>query len=140
MTLGIDLSQEVRDAFQRLRTSRNPNYAILLSPDVDTLKVNLEKEFKDGISLDDMIKELPTNLPRFIIYMPERVHPDGRKSYPLILISYCPPGLPPQVNIVYSNSRTELQKDFQINHIWDITKRIHLGDAELKEKFETNKW
>lgn len=140
MTLGVDIVQEAKDAFQRLRTSRVPNYAIILRPDVDTLKVELEKEFNEGISLDDIINELPTNEPRFIVYMPERVHPDGRKSYPLILINYCPPGLPPQINIVYSNSRTELSKEFQINHLWDTKKRISLGDEELKEKFETNKW
>lgn len=139
MTLGIDITQEAKDAFQKLRTSRVPNYAIILSPDVETLKVNLEEAI-EGISLDDIAQKLPTDRPRFVVYMPERTHPDGRKSYPLILINYCPPGLPPQINIVYSNSRTELQKEFMINHLWDIKKRISLGDEELLEKFETNKW
>ena len=141
MTLGIDITQEVRDAFQRLRSSRNPNYAMLMAPDVQTLKLELLEEFPDGVSLDDLAMKLPSDKPRFIIYMPERLHPDGiRKSYPLILINYCPPGLSPQVNIVYSNSRTDLAKTFQLNHMWDIKKKLQLGDEELKEKFETNKW
>lgn len=140
MTLGVDITHEAREAFDRLRKSRVTNYAIVLVPDVDTLKLNLETEYNEGITLDDLALKLPQDQPRFVVYMPERVHPDGRKSYPLILISYCPPSLPPQVNIVYSNSRSELHKTFQVNHMWDINRRLDLDDEDLKEKFNTNKW
>ena len=56
------------------------------------------------------------------------------------MIAYCPSGLAPQVNIVFTNSRTSLSKAFQLDLIWDTKKAILLGDEELKERFETNKW
>lgn len=138
--LAMDLTQEARDAFYRLRTSRTPNHAFVMRPDPDDLKIYLEHEYPEGKSLDDIAMSLPSNEPRFVIIMPERVHPDGRKSYPFVLCCYCPPGLSPQVNIVYSNSRTLIARDFQLNLIWDVHKKLALGDEELIEKFNTNKW
>lgn len=141
MSLTVDITSEVRNAFDKLRVSRKPNHAIIIRPDPEAVKLTLEHEFPDGMSLDDIADLLPKNEPRFIIMMPERVHPDGiRKSYPLLMIAYCPSGLAPQVNIVFTNSRTSLSKAFQLDLIWDTKKAILLGDEELKERFETNKW
>lgn len=138
--LAVDLTAEARNAFMTLRTSRTPNHAFVMRPDPDDLKIYLEHEYPEGKSLDDIAMQLPSNEPRFIVIMPERVHPDGRKSYPFVLCCYCPPGLSPQVNIVYSNSRTLIARDFQLNLIWDVHKKLALGDEELIDKFNTNKW
>jgi hypothetical protein len=48
--------------------------------------------------------------------------------------------LAPQVNVVYSNARTLLVKEFQMNLVWEVKKKLQLGDEELVEKFNTNKW
>jgi hypothetical protein len=138
--LAIDIVSEARNAFQKLRTSRTPNHAILLRPEQDELKVLLEQEFPEGKSLDELASLLPPAEPRFIVIMPERVHPDGRKSYPIVLVAYCPAGLAPQVNVVYSNARTALVRDFQLNLVWEVKKKLQLGDEELSDKFATNKW
>jgi hypothetical protein len=58
----------------------------------------------------------------------------------MVLICYCPPGLSPQVNVVYSNARTTLVKVFQLNLVWEVKKKLQLGDEELIDKFATNKW
>ena len=136
----LDIQSEVRNAFEELRKSRTPNHCIILAPEVDTLSVKLLEEHKEGLSLDDVASKLPKSQPRFIITMPERVHKDGRKSYPIVMIAYCPPGLSPQVNIVYSNSRIQLAKDLNLQSVWEIKKKYQLGDEEMAEKFETNKW
>ena len=138
--LAMDLTSEARNAFMTLRTSRTPNHAFVMRPDPDDLKIYLEHEYPEGKSLDDIAMQLPSNEPRFIVIMPERVHPDGRKSYPFVLCCYCPPGLSPQVNIVYSNSRTLIARDFQLNLIWDVHKKLALGDDVLIDKFYTTKW
>lgn len=140
MSLDIDLVQEAREAFQKLRMSRTANHAFVLKPETDTLKITVEYEYPEGKSLDEIAEDLPSDEPRFIVIMPERVHPDGRKSYPLALICYCPQGMSPQTNIVYSNSRNTISRDFQLTHVWDVKKRSAIGDEELIEKFETNKW
>lgn len=140
MAVHIDLTDAARQAFESLRHSRTPNHSFVLAADVDELKLNLVAEYPEGMSLDDIAMKLPSNEPRFIIIMPERVHPDGRKSYPFVLCCYCPQGLAPQVNIVYSNSRTVIAREFQMNLIWEVHKKLQLGDEELIDKFETNKW
>jgi hypothetical protein len=138
--LTIDVGPEARQAFQKLRTSRTPNCAFILRTDPDSLKVSVEHEFPEGKALDNLATLLPVSEPRFIVLMPERVHADERKSYPLVLICYIPQGLSPQVNIVYSNTRTTLVKEFQLNLVWEVKKKLQLGDEELIEKFATNDW
>jgi hypothetical protein len=140
MTLDLDLTAEVRHAFDDLRVSRTPNHALVIKTSEQTLKLELDGLYPEGKSLDDIAATLPSGEPRFIIIMPERVHPDGRKSYPIVLCSYCPSGLAPQVNVVYSNARTLLVKEFQMNLVWEVKKKLQLGDEELVEKFNTNKW
>lgn len=136
----LDITKEARNAYEELHRSRTANHAILLKPDVDTLSVQLLEEFKEGIPLDDLASKLPTDQPRFMIVMPERTHADGRKSYPIVLIAYCPPGQSPQTNIVYSNARGQIAKEFNITYVWEIKKKYQLGDEEMAEKFQTNKW
>jgi hypothetical protein len=138
--LAIDIVAEARNAFLSLRQSRTANHSLVLRADVDSLKVELEADYPEGKSLDDIAQSLPSSEPRFIVVMPERSHPDGRKSYPLILIVYLPAGLSPQVNIVYSNARTVIAKEFQIPLVWEVKKLLQLGDEELAEKLATNKW
>lgn len=111
-----------------------------MKPDDATLSVQLVEEHPEGMTLDDVAQKLPKADPFFVIIMPERTHKDGRKSYPIVLIAYCPQGLSPQINIVYSNSRIQIAKEFNIQNVWQIKKKYQLGDEELAEKFETNKW
>jgi hypothetical protein len=138
--LEIELTAPARDAFQSLRTSKTPNHAFILRTDPEKLQILVEHEFPEGKCLDELANLLPAIEPRFIALMPERIHPDGRKSYPMVLICYCPPGLSPQVNVVYSNARTTLVKVFQLNLVWEVKKKLQLGDEELVDKFATNKW
>ena len=136
----LNLTSEVRNAFQDLRKSRTPFHTIILTPDVENLSVILVENATEGIPFDDLSKKLPPDSPRIIISMPERVHPDGRKSYPIIMVAYCPNNLSPQVNIVYSNARTQIVREFQIQHVWEVKKKYSVNMEALQEKFDTNKW
>jgi len=138
--MHLNITSEVRNAFQELRKSRVPYHTIVLSTDTTELSVNLVSEFKEGIPLEDVAATLPTNAPRIIICMPERVHPDGRKSYPMVLIPYCPPNLSPQANIVFSNARSQIALEFQLQNIWEVKKKYGLSNETLAEKLASGKW
>jgi hypothetical protein len=138
--LAIEVTAPCREAFVKLRTSRTANHSFIMRADIETLQVLLEHEFPEGKSLDEIINLLPNLEPRFIVVMPERDHPDGRKSYPLIFIAYCPAGLSPQINVVYSNARTTIAREFQLQYVWEVKKKLQIGDDELAEKLATNKW
>jgi hypothetical protein len=140
MTVSLDLVADARNAFQKLRVSRTPNRCLVLRPDATNLTIELEMDYPDGKSLDEIADTLPGNDTRLIVIMPERSHSDGRKSYPMVLICYCPQGLSPQVNIVHSNARTMVAREFQLTLIWEVKKRLLLSDEALAEKLESNKW
>ncbi|KAF8343972.1 uncharacterized protein EI90DRAFT_2987271 [Cantharellus anzutake] len=61
-----------------------------------TLKVNKktlqmeEEDNYDNIPLEDLAEELPENAPRYVVLSYELSHPDGRTSYPLVLINWAP--------------------------------------------------
>lgn len=138
--LQIPITEPAREAYQRLHSSRTPFHTIILKPNVQTQEIELVAEYPEGKHLDELINQLPSSEARFIIHMPERIHADERKSYPIVLIAYSPKGLSPQSNIIYTNSRSVIVRDFQIPFTWDIKRKLEMGDEELKERFETNKW
>ena len=140
MTLSLTIQQPAKDAFQKLHSSRTPFHSIILKPNNQTQEIELVAEYPEGKKLDDLVMEVPAAEPRFIIHMPERVHADERKSYPLVLIAYCPKGLSPQANIIYTNARTQLVRDFQIPYTWDVKRKLDIADDGLVECFTTNKW
>ena len=140
MSLTIEIQAPAKEAFQKLHSSRTPFHTVILKPNNQTQEVELVSEYPEGKKLDDIVSEIPSTEPRFIIHMPERVHADERKSYPIVMIAFCPKGLSPQANIIYTNSRTQLVRDFQIPYTWDVKKKLEIGDEELMECFATNKW
>lgn len=49
-----------------------------------------DEAFDNDISVEDLAEELPDTSPRYVVYSYKYTHKDGRVSYPLIFIYYCP--------------------------------------------------
>jgi len=49
-----------------------------------------EVEQFDEISVENLAEELPENSPRYVVLSYELNHPDGRKSFPLVLVNWVP--------------------------------------------------
>lgn len=47
---------------------------------------------EDAIGLEELAEELPESIPRYIILSYELKHDDGRVSFPLVFLFYCPVG------------------------------------------------
>lgn len=84
--------------------------------DPKTQTVILDREIEAEI--DEVGEDLPEATPRYIAYSYKRVHPDGRLSFPLVFIFYCPPGISTSLNILYSSTKTLLVNELHISKVW----------------------
>ncbi|CAG8445240.1 12973_t:CDS:2 [Acaulospora morrowiae] len=107
---------------------------------VDYMKIDrehllvVEDKIYDSISLDDLVEDLPENIPRYIVLSYELSHSDGRKSYPLVLIYYSPPSTKPETHMLYASAKTHFQQKADLNKVFDIREAETLTDEWLKEK------
>mmetsp|Transcript_24064 Transcript_24064/g.37489 ORF Transcript_24064/g.37489 Transcript_24064/m.37489 type:complete len:90 (-) Transcript_24064:30-299(-) len=77
--------------------------------------------------MDDLFPEMPDTSPRFIVYSYKYTWADGRVSYPLFLLFWCPPGINNVLNMLYASTKVPLvqklglTKDFDIRNPDDFT-------------------
>lgn len=64
----------------------------------DKLVIEMDSE-EDAIELEELAEELPENIPRYIILSYELKHDDGRVSFPLVFLFYCPVGANTQLRM-----------------------------------------
>lgn len=49
-----------------------------------------EDEVYESITIEDLAEELPENSPRYVVLSYELKHDDGRTSFPMVLVNWCP--------------------------------------------------
>jgi len=64
----------------------------------EKLLIEMDSE-EDAIELEELAEELPENIPRYIILSYELKHDDGRVSFPLVFLFYCPVGANTQLRM-----------------------------------------
>ncbi|PSR83099.1 hypothetical protein PHLCEN_2v5903 [Hermanssonia centrifuga] len=91
MSHTVDIPQELKTSLRKFRFARrNAGHAALI------IKINKQKlimeevEQFDNITIEDLAEELPENAPRYVVLSYELNHPDGRKSFPLVLVNWSP--------------------------------------------------
>jgi len=133
------ISDDVKQKFKKFQVvgKDKKNSAFMMKIDPKTQTVVIDKEFDAEIK--EVGEDLPEATPRYIAYSYKRIHPDGRVSYPLIFIFYCPPGISTSLNILYSSTKTNLVNELNISKIFDVRSSDELTEEWLKEKLASIK-
>lgn len=97
------------------------------------LEVQLD-QLLEGVTIEEIAAELPPSAPRFVAYSYKWQHDDGRVSFPLIFIFYCPRGINTQLNILYASTKPVLVEALQVQKLFSIDNAEHLDEAWLKDK------
>jgi cofilin len=109
---GVKLHEEVVSEFNELKMKNTSQYLIYrLSDDFEW--IILEKKGEKGESYQDMIKNLPTDLPRFVVYDYNLTTADGRKVRKLININYIPDVGTVKNKLVSASASKTLQSNLQ---------------------------
>jgi len=87
----VDIPQSLKDSLRKFRFARRNEGSAALVVKINKQKLLMEEvEQFDDISIEDLAEELPENSPRFVVLSYELKHPDGRKSFPLVLLNWAP--------------------------------------------------
>ncbi|PVV03317.1 hypothetical protein BB560_002205, partial [Smittium megazygosporum] len=91
--------------------------------DKKDLLVVPEETLSDA-TLEDVIDSLPEDSPRYLTLSFKWVNHEGRTTYPLAFIYYCPPTSPPTDMMLYASTQPALQTSLNTD------KAYHLQDSE----------
>ena len=104
------LSPELKEKLKKFQLRKSKDRAAIV------MKINKEKttvvedvcEFEvadeKGVTLEEIVPELPDNEPRYLVYSYSYQHSDGRATYPLIMVYVCPEGAHPEHAMLYAGS------------------------------------
>ncbi|KAJ7724443.1 hypothetical protein DFH07DRAFT_854763 [Mycena maculata] len=91
MSHTVDIPQEIKDTLRKFRFARRNEGSAALVIKINKAKLIMEEvEQFDNISIEELAEELPENSPRYVLLSYELSHPDGRRSFPLVLINWAP--------------------------------------------------
>jgi len=122
-----EIPEEVMAEYKKFKTARSQTTDVMfLKINVKQLRVEIEDVMTD-VNLEDIPEELPECVPRFLVINYRQTHADGRLSFPLVFVFFCPPGIKPELNILYASTKQRLALMMHI-----------LKDYELKDKEEFN--
>jgi len=130
------IPDELLEAFKKFKLSKdNANAALILKVDLQSSppQVVVEEE-KKNVTLEEIAEDLIESQPRYIVYSYKYVRDDGRTSFPLLMIFYCPQELQPRTAMIYSSTKQPLVNKLQIMKSWDVQVPESLTEDWLKEK------
>ncbi|KAF9319784.1 hypothetical protein BG006_002919, partial [Podila minutissima] len=99
----------------------------------DKLLIELDSE-EDAIELEELAEDLPENIPRYIILSYELKHDDGRVSFPLVFLFYCPDGANTSLRMLYASAKTFFQNMTKVGKDLEIQDAETLTDDWLRPK------
>ncbi|KAJ2520181.1 hypothetical protein H4217_002223 [Coemansia sp. RSA 1939] len=94
----------------RLKKSSDSMQVYVAKIDRDSHTVIHDETFED-ISFDELIEELPDDSPRYVVVSYFLAHDDGRVSYPLVFIYYCPLTSALQARMLYASTQQMFEKE-----------------------------
>lgn len=101
--------------------------------DVKSQKIVVDQVLSD-VTLEDLQEEMPSAVPRYIVFAYKHVHKDERVSYQLVFIYYAPPQIKPELAMLYSSSLQRLYSQLEIQKVFDARKPSELNEKWLLDK------
>jgi hypothetical protein len=124
---------ELVAAFKKFKTSKNSaNSAYIMKIDKASLAVVLDQQL-DNTPFGQLADVLPESQPRFIAYSYKHTHKDGRSSFPLVFIYYCPPSNA-QSSMMYASTKTQVVQALGISKDFEVRDASELNEEWLQQK------
>ncbi|TPX34864.1 hypothetical protein SmJEL517_g02633 [Synchytrium microbalum] len=132
-----DIDNGVLESFKKFRFRKaKSNAALVLKIDPKQLMI-VEDETHENVTIDDLASELPDTSPRYIVLSYENKHDDGRVSYPLVGLFYCPDGSSDQSRMLYASAKSYVFQKADISgKIYDLNEAEELTDSWLAERLK----
>ncbi|MFE2707194.1 actin-binding ADF family protein [Streptomyces mirabilis] len=106
MSGGIPVDDSCISAFQELKSRRDINTVIYrLSDNLETVV----PDFEGNLTHDELLKALPADEPRYVVYDLLFATADGARQEKVMLISWCPAGTKAEERSAHSSGYSTLR-------------------------------
>ncbi|KAF9369071.1 hypothetical protein CPB97_003939 [Podila verticillata] len=135
MSTTCDIDPKLLEKIEAFRFSKRSqgSSVIVCKINKDKLLIEMDSE-EDAIGLEELAEELPESIPRYIILSYELKHDDGRVSFPLVFLFYCPVGANNQMRMLYASAKTFFQNSTKVGKDFEIHDAETLTDDWLRPK------
>ncbi|KAF9444747.1 glia maturation factor beta [Macrolepiota fuliginosa MF-IS2] len=121
MSSTVDIPQDIKDALRKFRFAKRSKGSAAIVIKINKAKLIMEEvEQFDDISIEELAEELPENSPRYVVLSHELNHPDGRKSYPLVLINWAPTSSETGLLTLHASAYLDFQQNAGVSKIIEI--------------------
>ncbi|KAJ1955683.1 glia maturation factor beta [Linderina pennispora] len=118
-SVTCQIAPEVLSDLKKLRFSKpGTDSAVYIAKINRKEHLVVPDESFDSISLEDLIEELPDDEPRYVVISYKYEYSDGRVSYPLIYVYYCPETTAPMAAMLYASTQQLLEKEAQLGKVY----------------------
>merc|ERR1719433_554984 len=93
----------------------------------------MDEEHED-VSIEEVAEELPSHMPRYLVYSYVYNHDDGRVSYPMCFIFTSPEGCKPELQMMYAGSKLHLVKEAGLTKVFEVRSTEELTEEWLRSK------
>ncbi|XP_006457879.1 hypothetical protein AGABI2DRAFT_190274 [Agaricus bisporus var. bisporus H97] len=124
MSHTVDIPQDIKDTLRKFRFAKRSKGSAAIVIKINKAKLIMEEvEQFDNISIEELAEELPENSPRYVVISHELNHPDGRTSYPLVLLNWAPTSSETSLLTLHASALLDFQE------IADVSKVIEIRDG-----------
>ncbi|ETW85960.1 hypothetical protein HETIRDRAFT_122315 [Heterobasidion irregulare TC 32-1] len=121
MSHTVDIPQELKDSLRKFRFARRSSGNAALVIKINKQKLLMEEvEQFDNITPEDLAEELPDSSPRYVVLSYELNHPDGRKSFPLVIINWAPPSCETGMLTLHASGFLDFQTTADVGKVVEI--------------------
>jgi hypothetical protein len=107
----------------------------VLRIDHDAGELQVQAEYAE-VTLDNLAPDLSESTPAYLLYTLRWHTADGRTQFPLILIGFMPPAVPPHLRVMYARPVTDLRDHLAVNKHFTCEDVDDLTEAWLMRKLE----
>ncbi|ODO09087.1 hypothetical protein I350_02686 [Cryptococcus amylolentus CBS 6273] len=116
----VDIPQSVLEDLKNFRfKNAKGTTAISIKIVKSSLTMAVDEEFEDQ-SIEEIAEELPESGPRYVLISHELKHPDGRISYPIILINWAPPSSPIGLMTLHASALSYFHQVSEVSKVLEV--------------------
>jgi len=128
------LDADIPTKLRKLRFNKSKQTAAILLKIISAeSKIVIEEEYED-CTIEELAEELPECQPRYLVYSHVYNHADGRVTYPLCFVYYCPRGCKPDQLMRYAGSRGSIEAASDIRKVFELRDKEEFTEDWLLEK------
>ncbi|CAK5264925.1 unnamed protein product [Mycena citricolor] len=121
MSHTVDIPQDIRASLRKFRFARRSEGSAALVIKINKAKLVMEEvEQFDNISIEELAEELPENSPRYVVLSYQLDHPDGRKSFPLVLLNWAPTSSETGMLTLHASALLDFQATVDVSKVIEI--------------------